>query len=86
MSGGTGTVFLYGAGGHAKVVLDVLRARGIFPSCVCDDAPEAASEFCGLPVLRGTAAASFLHENLRVFRGENLVASASGAPAERSAA
>lgn len=56
MSGGTGTVFLYGAGGHAKVVLDVLRARGIFPSCVCDDAPEAASEFCGLPVLRGTAA------------------------------
>lgn len=56
MSGGTGTVFLYGAGGHAKVVLDVLRARGIFPSCVCDDAPEAASEFCGLPVLRGAGA------------------------------
>ena len=49
-------------------------------------------EACGLPAVcvsgvpAGTAAASFLHENLRVSRGENLVASASGAPAERSAA
>ena len=49
-------------------------------------------EACGLPAVcvsgvpAGTAAASFLHENLRVSRGGNLVASASGAPAERSAA
>ena len=49
-------------------------------------------EACGLSAVRvsgvpaGTAALSFLHENLRVFRGENLVASASGAAAERSAA
>ena len=49
-------------------------------------------EACGLPAVcvsgvpAGTAAASFLHENLRVSRGENLVAFAAGAPAERSAA
>lgn len=49
-------------------------------------------EACGLPAVcvsgvpAGTAAASFLHENLRVSRGGNLVAFAAGAPAERSAA
>lgn len=47
--------FLYGAGGHAKVILDILRAQGVAIDCICDD-NAAASEFCGLPVIRGREA------------------------------
>ncbi len=45
--------FLYGAGGHAKVILDILQAQGIRVDCVCDD-NSAGTEFCGLPIFRGT--------------------------------
>ncbi|MBR5623069.1 MAG: acetyltransferase [Opitutales bacterium] len=45
--------FLYGAGGHAKVILDILRAQGVAVDCICDD-NAAASEFSGLPVLCGS--------------------------------
>lgn len=45
--------FLYGAGGHAKVILDILRAQGVVVDCVCDD-DVALRDFCGLPVLRGS--------------------------------
>lgn len=48
-------LFLYGAGGHAKVILDILRARGIAVDFVCDDDPEL-TEFCGLRVVRGSDA------------------------------
>lgn len=44
--------FLYGAGGHAKVVFDVLRSRSVKVDCVCDDCA-ASAEFCGVPVIRG---------------------------------
>lgn len=47
--------FLYGAGGHAKVVLDILHTQGVSVDCVCDDNSELR-EFCGLPVIRGTEA------------------------------
>lgn len=47
--------FLYGAGGHAKVILDILRARNVAVDCVCDDSAELR-EFCGLPVVRGADA------------------------------
>lgn len=46
--------FLYGAGGHAKVILDILRAQDVEVDCVCDDA--GMSEFCGLPVICGREA------------------------------
>lgn len=46
--------FLYGAGGHAKVILDILRARNVAVDFVCDDNP-ALTEFCGLPVARTCA-------------------------------
>ena len=44
--------FLYGAGGHAKVVLDILKSQNVEVDCVCDDDTELR-EFCGLPVFRG---------------------------------
>lgn len=45
--------FLYGAGGHAKVILDILRACGCaVVDCICDDFV-AARELCGVPVVRG---------------------------------
>ncbi|MGN0883939.1 MAG: acetyltransferase [Candidatus Spyradosoma sp.] len=47
--------FLYGAGGHAKVILDILRARNVAVDCVCDDSAELR-EFCGLLVVRGADA------------------------------
>ena len=47
--------FLYGAGGHAKVILDILRAQGVTIDCVCDD-DAALRDFCSLPVLRGAEA------------------------------
>lgn len=47
--------FLYGAGGHAKVILDILRARNVAVDCVCDD-DSALTEFCGLRVVRGADA------------------------------
>ncbi len=47
--------FLYGAGGHAKVILDILRAQSVEVACICDD-NATASEFCGLPVIPGREA------------------------------
>ena len=44
--------FLYGAGGHAKVILDILRACGNAVDCICDDFA-TESEFCGVPVVCG---------------------------------
>ncbi len=44
--------FLYGAGGHAKVILDILQAQGIGVDCVCDD-NLAGTEFCGFRVISG---------------------------------
>ncbi len=44
--------FLYGAGGHAKVILDILRACGNAVDCICDDFA-TEREFCGVPVVNG---------------------------------
>jgi len=44
-------VFLFGAGGHAKVVIDVLRAQGVeVEACLSPDAP-AGELLDGVPVL-----------------------------------
>ena len=45
-------MYLYGAGGHAKVILDILEAQGYGVAGVVDDNP-ALTEFMGKPVLHG---------------------------------
>lgn len=43
-------IYLYGAGGHAKVILEILEAQGRSVAGVVDDNP-ALSEFMGVKVL-----------------------------------
>lgn len=43
-------MYLYGASGHAKVVMDILRANNITIEGVVDDNPNL-TELCGVPVL-----------------------------------
>lgn len=43
-------MYLYGAGGHAKVVMDILRANGIEPVALVDDG-KAPGHMCGVPVV-----------------------------------
>jgi len=47
----TNSVVLYGAGGHCKVVIDILEALGISIDCVVDDNP-TASTFLNYPMRR----------------------------------
>lgn len=42
-------IYLYGAGGHAKVVLDILKSNGITVAEIFDDNPDVNS-FMGIPV------------------------------------
>ena len=42
-------IYLYGAGGHAKVILDILKSNGINVSEIFDDNP-AIESFMGIPV------------------------------------
>lgn len=43
-------MFLYGASGHAKVIMDIIKAQGDNVLGLVDDNPEL-SELCGVPVL-----------------------------------
>ena len=42
-------IYLYGAGGHAKVILDILKSNGIAVFGIFDDNPHIES-FTGIPV------------------------------------
>ena len=46
----TKKVYLYGASGHAKVIIDALRGAGYEVPCLIDDNP-AINELAGLPVV-----------------------------------
>lgn len=46
-------IHLVGCGGHGRVVLDALLARGIAPAGILDGALPAGSEVFGVPVLGG---------------------------------
>jgi sugar O-acyltransferase (sialic acid O-acetyltransferase NeuD family) len=47
-------VLLFGAGGHGRVVFDVLDRQGRYAvALVVDDAVEAGRDFCGMPVSGG---------------------------------
>ncbi|MGA1635751.1 MAG: hypothetical protein ACO37C_12885 [Gemmobacter sp.] len=52
-----GGIHLVGCGGHGRVVLDALLARGIAPAGILDGALPAGSEVFGVPVLGGRAPA-----------------------------
>ncbi len=43
-------MYLYGASGHAKVIIDILRANGIAVTALVDDNPNI-DELCGIEVL-----------------------------------
>jgi sugar O-acyltransferase (sialic acid O-acetyltransferase NeuD family) len=46
------TVYIYGAGGHTKVVLDILKSNDITVPAIFDDNPNMES-FMGIPVFHG---------------------------------
>ena len=48
-------ILIFGAGGHAKVVIDIARKSGYFVAGVIDEALVAGSEFCGAFVLGCTS-------------------------------
>ena len=50
-------IYLYGAGGHAKVILDILEAQGWSVANVVDDNPNL-TEFMGKEVIHGVNDAS----------------------------
>ena len=45
------SIFLYGAGGHAKVILDILQSRGMSVAGIIDDNPQI-EEWMGHSVIR----------------------------------
>jgi sugar O-acyltransferase (sialic acid O-acetyltransferase NeuD family) len=60
-------VYLYGAGGHAKVVLDILKSNDIIVPEIFDDNPDVKS-FMGILVSRGN-----IHFPLIISIGNNSV-------------
>lgn len=50
-------MYLYGASGHAKVIIDILRACGIPPDGLIDD-NNSTFELCGIPVSHSAAGLS----------------------------
>lgn len=44
-------MYLYGASGHAKVIIDILRENGKDVEALIDDNPDV-KELCGIPVLQ----------------------------------
>ncbi len=58
-----GQVFLYGSGGHAKVVLDILRLRGaVVVALLDDDESRMNMDVMGVPVVHALQALSTLKE------------------------
>ena len=50
-------LLIWGAGGHAKVVLDIARATGRYEDfAILDDGRSAGSDLCGYPVVGGAEA------------------------------
>lgn len=43
------SIFLYGAGGHAKVIIDILASNGILVQGIYDDNPQL-TEICTIPI------------------------------------
>ena len=60
-------VFLYGAGGHAKVILDILKSNGVSVTEIFDDDP-CIESFMGIPVSHG-----FIRSPLIISVGNNRI-------------
>ncbi len=59
---GERSLVVFGAGGHAKTLIDLMRSSTDFePLCVADDSPDAVADVLGVPVVAGSGLAS-LHE------------------------
>jgi len=60
-------IFVYGAGGHAKVVIDILECRGLTIGAVLDDDERlAGKEIMGYKILPATdVLQSLIHQNIR---------------------
>ena len=59
----TNALIIYGAGGHAKALIDVLRAMGGYRIVgVLDDNPEVRGDLLGVPVLGGAEQLSNLYK------------------------
>jgi len=57
-----GTIFVYGAGGHGKMVADLLRVQGLYRLLgFVDDGRPAGSSVMGIPVLGGAEILEDLH-------------------------
>jgi sugar O-acyltransferase (sialic acid O-acetyltransferase NeuD family) len=50
-------MYLYGASGHAKVIMDILSAMGVEVECLVDDNQEV-DQLCGYPVVHESAGLS----------------------------
>lgn len=61
-------MFIYGAGGHAKVILDILLSQNIAVNGIIDD-NTAITEFCKFKVQHGIP--ENLHEELIIGIGDN---------------
>ena len=64
-------MYLYGASGHAKVIIDILESSGISVSGLFDDDP-TIKELCGRPVL-GKFAGQALDAPLILSIGDNAI-------------
>jgi acetyltransferase EpsM len=64
-------VILFGASGHGRVVLDILKTNGISVAVICDDHPKV-DEIAGVPV-RPTPEVDFQHSQLILSIGNNKV-------------
>lgn len=57
-----GSIFIYGAGGHGKMVADLLRVQGLYRVLgFVDDGLPSGSAVMGIPVLGGAAILESLH-------------------------
>lgn len=64
--------YLYGASGHCKVIIDILRSNNDGVRCIFDDNPKAG-EILGIPVLKASLLKSSLSDFIIVSIGDNLL-------------
>ncbi|KFF18271.1 acetyltransferase [Flavobacterium hydatis] len=64
--------YLYGASGHCKVVIDILRSNNDDVRCIFDDYPKT-EEILGIPVLKASLLRSSLSDFIIVSIGDNFL-------------
>lgn len=64
--------YLYGASGHCKVIIDILKSNSDLINCILDDFPKAEEMF-GIPVLKSSLFKPSLSDLIIVSIGDNLL-------------